>query len=100
MANSKVCFIRNNVKGLQLSKKQLKLTGYQKNKIESNGVLFLQETHSVSDYENDWADDLKVQVFFCMIHPTFVGFDFFHDTNLYAKGGSPYLKKGTCSKIN
>ena len=70
MANSKVCFIRNNVKGLQLSKKQLKLTGYQKNKIESNGVLFLPETNSVSDYENDWADDLKVQVFFCMIHPT------------------------------
>ena len=68
MANSKVCFIRNNVKGLQLSKKQLKLTGYQKNKIESNGVLFLQETHSVSDYENDWADDLKVQVFF--LHDT------------------------------
>ena len=45
MANSKVCFITNNAKGLQLSKKRLKLIEYLKNKIESNGVLFMPVTH-------------------------------------------------------
>ena len=64
MANSKLCFITNNVKGLQSSKKRLKLIEYLKNKLKSNGVLFLQETHSISNDENAWADDFKDQVFF------------------------------------
>ena len=64
MAHSKVCFVTNNVKGLQSSKKRLKLIEYLKNKLESNGVLFLQETHSISNDENAWADDFKGQVFF------------------------------------
>ena len=64
MANSKVCFVTNNVKGLQSSKKRLKLIEYLKNKLESNGVLFLQETHSISNDENAWADDFQGQVFF------------------------------------
>ena len=64
MANSKVCFVTNNVKGLQSSKKRLKLIEYLKNKLESNGVLFLQETHSISNDKNAWADDFKGQVFF------------------------------------
>ena len=42
MANSKACFITNNVKGLQSSKKRLKLIKYLKTKLESNGLLFLQ----------------------------------------------------------
>ena len=45
MANSKVCFITNNAKGLQLSKKRVKRIEYLKNKIESNGVLFMPVTH-------------------------------------------------------
>ena len=60
MVNSKVCC---NVKGLQLSKKWLKLIEYLKNKLASNGELFLQETHSISNEENAWADDFKGQVF-------------------------------------
>ena len=64
MANSKLCFITNNVKGVQSSKNQLKLIEYLKNKLKSNGVLFLQETHSISNDENTWADDFKGQVFF------------------------------------
>ena len=74
MANSKVCFITNNIKDLQSSKKRLKLIECLENKLESNGVLFLQETHSISDDENAWADDFKGQVFFCMVHPTLVMF--------------------------
>ena len=64
MANSKLCFVTNKVKGLQSSKKRLKLIEYLKNKLESNGVLFLQETHPISNDENAWADDFKGQVFF------------------------------------
>ena len=44
-------------------KKQLKLIEYLKNKLESNGVLFLQETHSISTH-----------FFFRMVHPTPVVF--------------------------
>ena len=40
-------FLSNNVKGLQSSKKLLKLFQYFKNKISSKGILFLQETHSL-----------------------------------------------------
>ena len=40
---------KNNSKCLQSSKKQLKLIEYLKNKLEFNAVIFLQETHSVSD---------------------------------------------------
>ena len=64
MANSKVYFVTNNVKGLQSSKKRLKFIEYLKNKLESNGVLFLQETHSISNNENAWTDDFNGQVFF------------------------------------
>ena len=64
MINNKVCFIRNKVKDLQSSKKLLKLIEYLKHKLESNRVLFLQETHSVSDDENAWNDDFEGQVFF------------------------------------
>ena len=39
-------FLSNNVKGLQSSKKRLKLFEYFKNRISPEGNLFLQETHS------------------------------------------------------
>ena len=39
-------FLSNNVKGLQSTKKQLKLFNFLKNKIGPKGILFLQETHS------------------------------------------------------
>ena len=44
MAN-KINFIFNNVKGFQFTTKRLKLIKYFKDKIVSNGFLFLQETH-------------------------------------------------------
>ena len=44
MTNSKVYFIRNDVKNFQSSKKLLKLIEFLKYKLESNRVLFLQET--------------------------------------------------------
>ena len=44
-------FLYNNVKGLQTSKKLLKLFNYFKNKIFPNGILFLQETHFTKESE-------------------------------------------------
>ena len=39
-------FLSNNVKGLQSSKKRLKLFQFFKNNISPKVILFLQETHS------------------------------------------------------
>ena len=48
LPNNRPSFITNNFKGMQSSKKRLKLMQYSKDKIGSTGVLFLQETHSDS----------------------------------------------------
>ena len=39
-------FISNNVKGIQASKKRLKLFEYLKQNINFNGFILFQETHS------------------------------------------------------
>ena len=62
MAN-KNNFISNNVKCFQ-SIKRLKLIKYFKDKIVSNGFLFLQETHSVGNGEIKWKYDFKRKVFY------------------------------------
>ena len=57
-------FIINSVKGIQSSKKRLKLIQYFKYKIGSTGVLFLQESQSNSKIEQKSKKDFKGQVFF------------------------------------
>ena len=52
MANSKLYSLANNFKGLKSSNKRLKLIEYLKSKLNSDGVLFLQETQSVSHAQN------------------------------------------------
>ena len=64
LPNNSVSFITNNVKGMQSSKKRLKLMQSFKDKIGSNGVLFLQETHSNSKVEQKWKEDFKGPIFF------------------------------------
>ena len=49
-------FLSNNFKGLQSSKKQLKLFQYFKSKIILKGILLLQETHSSKVTEKIWSD--------------------------------------------
>ena len=44
-------FILNNVKGLKLTKKRIKLFEYFKSKLAPSGVLFAQETHSTKEIE-------------------------------------------------
>ena len=57
-------FITNNVKGLQSSKKRLKLFEYFRDKLSSNGILFLQETHSTINNELKWRDEFKGSLHF------------------------------------
>ena len=52
------------MKGFQSTNKRLKLIKYFKDKIVSNGFLFLQETHSTVNDEIKWKDDFKGEVFY------------------------------------
>ena len=59
LPSKSLSFITNNVKGIQSSKKRLKLIEYFQDKIGSTGVLFLQETHFNSKIEQKWIEDFK-----------------------------------------
>ena len=39
---------------------------YFKGQIVNNGITFLQEMHSSEGTFNDWQDNFKAEVFFCM----------------------------------
>ena len=57
-------FISNNAKGLQAISKRIKIFEYLKNYVTSNGVIFLQETHSSIKDEKLWNDEFEGQLFF------------------------------------
>ena len=57
-------FLCNNIKGLQTSKKRLKLFSFFKNKIFSNGIIFFQETHSTKENEIMWKDEFDGDLYF------------------------------------
>ena len=59
-------FLSNSVKGLQSSKKRLKLFQCFENKIGPNGILFLQESHSSKVTEKIWSDEFNGDFFFHM----------------------------------
>ena len=53
-------FLSHNIRGLQSSKKRLKLFQFFKNKISPRGILFLQETHSSKVTEKHGVINLMV----------------------------------------
>ena len=55
---------QNNVNGIQSTKKRLKLIEYFKSNLNSEGFLFLQETHSTLKDEVNWTQEFKGQLFF------------------------------------
>ena len=57
-------FLTNNIKGLQFSKKRVKMFEYFKNKIGHRGTLFLEKTHSSNDTQRRCNDELKAQLYF------------------------------------
>ena len=56
--------IMNNVKGIKVTEKQLKLFEYLRKNINNNGFRFLQEAHSLSNDEQEWKDDFRGPLFF------------------------------------
>ena len=64
MNDNKLCFISNNVKGIQASDKRIKLFEYLRKCVIPNGFVFLQETHSTENDEKQWKDEFKGQLFF------------------------------------
>ena len=64
IANKSFKLISNNVKGLQSTKKRLKLIESLNRSLLPSGILFLQETHSTATDEVEWKDDFKSQLYF------------------------------------
>ena len=64
MSNTICNFISNNVKGIRSSEKRLNIFEYLKNKMHHNGIVFLQETHSLTQDEKKWKDDFKDPLLF------------------------------------
>ena len=56
-------FISNNLKGLKLTKKRIKLFEYFILKLAPSGVLFAQETHPAKEIEQKSKDELNGQIF-------------------------------------
>ena len=73
MANRKLDFISNNVKGLQSSTTRIKIFEYLKSKVSSDCFIFLQETHSNKDNKKRWSDEFKGQFFFSHGKTNFCG---------------------------
>ena len=63
-SNQELKFLTNNVKGLRSIKKRIKLFEFYKKKITSNGIIFLQETHSSTDDIISWKDDFNGELIF------------------------------------
>ena len=63
-SSNNLTFLTNDVKGLQSSKKRTKLIEYFRSKLNHNGFLFLQETHSSIKNENTWDNDFNGPAFF------------------------------------
>ena len=68
------------LKEFNVLKKRLKLIEYFKNKITTNGILFLQETPSSSDDQQKWRDNFGGNTFFshrkrnsCSVLVSFIG---------------------------
>ena len=56
--------LSNNVKGLQSSKRRLKLFHFFESKISPKGILFLKETHYLKVTEKIWYNELNGDLFF------------------------------------
>ena len=67
MLSDSICFILNNIKGIQSFEKRIKLFGYLKKAIASCGFIFLLETHSTIHDEKDGTTSLRENSFSHMI---------------------------------
>ena len=84
-----ICFISNNVKGLRVISKRIKIYEYLKNCVTSNGIIFLQETHSSVKDEKIWNDEFEGHLFsshgknnFCGVAIGFAGIEALNILNI------------------
>ena len=54
MGCNNIKFISDNFRGIKNSDKRIKIFQYLKNKVDSNGVVFLQEVHFCEKDEKKW----------------------------------------------
>ena len=59
--------LSNNIKGLQLSKRRLKLFQFFESNISTKGILFLKETHYLKVTEKLWYNELNGDLFFSRV---------------------------------
>ena len=65
--------IWNNVKGLKLTTKRIKLFEYFKSNLARSCVLFAQEIHSTMEIEQKWKDELNAHIYFLHGEPNLCG---------------------------
>ena len=56
-----------NIKGVQNKNKRFSIIAYFKNKIDKNGTLFLQETHSTASDKGKWKDEFNGPTFYLLL---------------------------------
>ena len=60
MLSNSICFISNNVKGIQSFEKRIKFFEYLKKAIPSSGFIFLKETQSTKIMKKKkWIDEFE-----------------------------------------
>ena len=62
-------FLTSNIRGLESSKKRVKMLEYFKNEIGHGFFLILQETHSSIETEKQWNVNLRVNYIPLMVKP-------------------------------
>ena len=66
MAGDNLSFVSYNVKGIQQSRKRIKIFEYLKNNPLPTGfVFFFKETHSSFEDEKQWSGNFKGKIFYC-----------------------------------
>ena len=63
-SSNNLTFLTNNIQGLQSSKERIKLIEYVRSKLNHNGFLFLQKTHSTIKSEYTQVNDFNGLVSF------------------------------------
>ena len=91
-------FFSNNIKGIQVSKKRLKLFEYLKSNINFNGFILFQETHSLLNDKRQWKDEFNGPLFFshcktnsCGVATGFCGKNYFDLINQISDENGPIL---------
>lgn len=91
--NIRFNLISNNVEGLQISKKYLKLFEDFKDKIFPNGIVFLREKSSIRENEIQWKNNFRGNFCFSHVVQTLVLIAFFGTKRFTVKKKTEYRNR-------